>query len=195
MRPVQLLGTIPVDPARENFFLKVIEERKRATADTALTGAVRERYDKGSKVIANATSYGILAQMDPVDLRSGEYRTVDVYGANEPFPTHTTKPEKAGEYFFPPIAALITAGARCMLAMLERGVTDCGGTYAMEDTDSMAIVATQEGGLVHARGGPHAWTPALRRAYKGPQTPAPSARRCVRSRSMRSTRSSRDSTP
>ena len=42
-----------------------------------------------------------------------------------------------------------------MLALLERCVTDLGGTYAMEDTDSMAIVATQRGGLIECEGGTH----------------------------------------
>ena len=42
-----------------------------------------------------------------------------------------------------------------MLALLERCVTDLGGTYAMEDTDSMAIVATQRGGLIEFPGGPY----------------------------------------
>ena len=64
-------------------------------------------------------------------------------------------PEHAGEYCFPPLASLITAAARLMLALLERCVTDLGGTYAMEDTDSMAIVATQRGGLIEFPGGPY----------------------------------------
>lgn len=42
-----------------------------------------------------------------------------------------------------------------MLAILERCVTDLGGTYAMEDTDSMAIVATERGGLVWELVGPN----------------------------------------
>jgi hypothetical protein len=40
-----------------------------------------------------------------------------------------------------------------MLALLEHLVTKLGGTYAMEDTDSMAIVATERGGLVICEGG------------------------------------------
>jgi hypothetical protein len=40
-----------------------------------------------------------------------------------------------------------------MLALLEHCVTKEGGTYAMEDTDSMAIVATEEGGMVPCPGG------------------------------------------
>ncbi len=39
--------------------------------------------------------------------------------------------------------------------MLERLVIDRGGTYAMEDTDSMAIVASRRGGLVPCPGGPY----------------------------------------
>jgi hypothetical protein len=60
----------------------------------------------------------------------------------------TSAPEEPGEYSFPPIAACITGAAKLMLAMLERSVSDQGGTYAMCDTDSMAIVATREGGSV-----------------------------------------------
>lgn len=41
-----------------------------------------------------------------------------------------------------------------MLALLEHSVVELGGTYAMEDTDSMAIVATETGGLIPCPGGP-----------------------------------------
>jgi hypothetical protein len=41
-----------------------------------------------------------------------------------------------------------------MLALLEECVTELGGTYAMEDTDSMAIVATKRGSLISCPGGP-----------------------------------------
>jgi hypothetical protein len=40
-----------------------------------------------------------------------------------------------------------------MLALLEHSVTQLGGTYAMEDTDSMAIVSTKEGGTIPCKGG------------------------------------------
>lgn len=45
--------------------------------------------------------------------------------------------DKPGEYCFPPVASLITSAARLMLALLERAVSVEGGTYAMEDTDSI----------------------------------------------------------
>src|SRR5688572_7076149 len=71
-----------------------------------------------------------------------------------PFTCRVAHPEVPGEYCFPPMASLITSGARLMLASLEHAVTTRGGTYAMEDTDSMAIVASEAGGLVACLGGP-----------------------------------------
>ena len=41
-----------------------------------------------------------------------------------------------------------------MLALLEHCVSELGGEYVMEDTDSMAVVATEHGGLVPCFGGP-----------------------------------------
>jgi hypothetical protein len=52
------------------------------------------------------------------------------------------------------MASLITSAARLMLALLEHAVTTRGGTYAMEDTNSMAIVASEAGGLIACPGGP-----------------------------------------
>jgi hypothetical protein len=40
-----------------------------------------------------------------------------------------------------------------MLTLLEHSVWRLGGTYAMEDTDSMAIVATEHGGVIPCAGG------------------------------------------
>jgi hypothetical protein len=182
LKPIKLLDSIAIDPRRENFFRKVIEERKRSTASKRLGNAEKKLRDKGLKVIANASSYGIFAQMDSVDLAKDESREVEVFGALGSFRTKTKQPERPGEYFFPPIAALITAGARCMLAMLERCVTDAGGTYAMEDTDSMAIVATSSGGLVPCPGGPHQWKGKARSTYRGRNARA--AREAIRALSF-----------
>ena len=42
-----------------------------------------------------------------------------------------------------------------MLALLEHSVTGLSGTYAMEDTDSMAIVANERGRFIPCTGGEH----------------------------------------
>jgi hypothetical protein len=154
LRKITLRGTVPIDPATQDFFRTVIEERKRLAANPALSDEERKRLDKALKVLANATSYGIFAEMR----REEALKDVPVtcYGIDpDPFTCKVRNPERPGEYCFPPLASLITAAARLMLALLERCVTDLGGTYAMEDTDSMAIVATQRGGLIECDGGTH----------------------------------------
>ena len=88
----------------------------------------------------NATSYGIYAEMNRQE--SDEKVRMVCHGIDAaPYECTVTHPENPGEYCFPPLASLITGAARLMLALLESSVTELGGTYAMEDTDSMAIVA------------------------------------------------------
>ena len=152
LRPVTLRGAVKIDPRRQDFFKTVIEERKRLASDPTLSTQECERLDKALKVLANATSYGIFAEM--LREESSKKTPVTCYGIDAtPFECAVLHPERPGEYCFPPLASLITAGARLMLALLERCVSDLGGTYAMEDTDSMAIVATQHGGLIESPGG------------------------------------------
>ena len=154
LRPITLRGAVPIDPAQDDFFRKVIEERKRLANNSTFRNEERKRLDKALKVLANATSYGIFAEM----IREEATKKIRSR-AMASIPTRSQckvkNPEHAGAYCFPPLASLITAGARLMLALLERCVTDLGGTYAMEDTDSMAIVATQRGGLIECPGGPY----------------------------------------
>ena len=152
LRPITLRGAVTIDPRKDDFFRKVIEERKRLSKSSTLPGQERKRLDKALKVLANATSYGIFAEM--IRNETTEKVPVTCYGIDPtPFGCEVRNPEHAGAFCFPPLASLITAAARLMLALLERCVTDLGGTYAMEDTDSMAIVATQRGGLIESRGG------------------------------------------
>jgi hypothetical protein len=70
-----------------------------------------------------------------------------VYAGDGSFPTKVTAPEKAGVFSFPPISAFIAGGARLILALLEHEITVRGGTHAICDTDSMAIVASEHGDL------------------------------------------------
>jgi hypothetical protein len=152
LRPVALRGNVEVDPRQSDFFKVVIEERKRVAMCSDLSETDKVRLDKALKVTANATSYGIYAEMNQQE--SDEKCSVSCYGIHpEPFTCSVSRPEVPGKYCFPPLAALITGAARLMLALLEKCVSDLGGTYAMEDTDSMAIVATKSGGLIPCMGG------------------------------------------
>ena len=153
LTPTKLRGSIEVDPGKQDFFKVAIEERKRLASRTDLSELEKKRLDKALKVLANAASYGIYAEM----IREESEHKIEVkcHGIDRtPFDCRVTHPDKPGEYCFPPIASLITGGARLMLALLEHCVTELGGTYAMEDTDSMAIVATENGGLIPCAGSP-----------------------------------------
>jgi hypothetical protein len=150
LKKVRFRGDIEVDPTSDDFFRLVVEERKRSQHRTDLTIEEQDRLNTGLKTVANATGYGITAEMIRQD---GEHDTVTVYGLGEPFQVDIDHPEQPGAFCFPPFAAVITGGARLLLAILERLVIDWGGTYLNCDTDSMAITATSDGGLVPCRGG------------------------------------------
>ena len=152
LKPVRLRSEIEIDPREQDFFRVVIEKRKALKSRTDLATEEKERLDKALKVLANATSYGIYAEMNVPE--SDEPVNVTCYGVDEDlFECKVAHPDVPGEYCFPPLAALITGAARLMLALLEHSVTSLGGTYAMEDTDSMAIVSTRDGGRVRCPGG------------------------------------------
>lgn len=150
----KLLRMVEIDPRREDFFRVIIEERLRMSSRWDIPEPERKRLEKGLKILANATSYGIWAQMDRQE--GNEKIKVTCHGIDpEPYTCSVAHPDVPGEFCFPPLASLITGGARLMLALLELCVSELGGTYVMEDTDSMAVVATEHGGLVPCLGGPH----------------------------------------
>jgi DNA polymerase type B, organellar and viral len=146
LRSISLDGEIPVDPAQEDLFRVVIEQRNRLPDKRSPTGTFL-------KVLANSSAYGIFVELNPERLGENEAAEVIVHGTRE-FRTRVARPEIPGKYCFPPIGATITGAARLMLMLLECLVRDAGGTFAFCDTDSMAIVATEHGGLVPCPGGP-----------------------------------------
>jgi len=145
LRPALLAGKVHIDPAREDFFRRLIEERMHVLGSPDIDDPERERLDRFLKTLANATSYGIFAELNRRDLPSRQTETVRVYLPDANFETETSAPEDSGRYFFPPIAATVTGAARLMLALFEREVIKAGGTYAFCDTDSLAIVASRKG--------------------------------------------------
>lgn len=151
LNPIKLRGAVRVDPATEDLFKVAIEERRRLSRNATLSKIEKERLDKALKALANATSYGIYAEMNRQE--SDEPVNVTCYGIDpEPFTCRVGHPDVPGEYCFPPLASLITGGARLMLSLLEYCVWKKGGTHGMEDTDSMAIVSTQHGGSITCNG-------------------------------------------
>ena len=149
LKQVKLGGTIDIDPTQDDFFKKIVEERMRVKSATDISAAEAERLSQFLKTLDNSVAYGILAELNR---QEGEEADVEVFGL-ETFQCHVEKPEKPGEFFFPIIATLITGAARLMLALLEAEVRKLGGSYAFMDTDSIAIVSSESGGLIPCPGG------------------------------------------
>lgn len=154
VRSVKVRGTLDVDPSVGDPMAVMVEERQRVRRNRSMPKHERNRLSAALKVIVNAGSYGIYSEMNPRDRHQGKTTPVTVHGRKEPFSDRVPSPEDPGRYCFPPFASWITGAARLMLAMLERCVTDLGGTWAFCDTDSMAIVASADGALVACPGGP-----------------------------------------
>ncbi len=164
LRPIDFMGAASIDPRTDDVFSRIIEQRQIVRADETLSDDERERVQKGLKVLANGTGYGIYAESNVSD----ENQPVDVrvHCGEESFEMLTDAPELPGLFSFPPISSLITAGAHLMLALLEAEVRERGGTSVLEDTDSMAIVATRDGGVVPCPNGFEDWKRPD--GYRGP---------------------------
>jgi hypothetical protein len=146
MKPVTL-GTGSIDPYADDFFRKVIEERKGKQKSDPLYYFL--------KILANAGCYGIYAEVNKLQVGKNKAKKIGIFSGELNGTERTCVMEVPGPWYFPPVASLITAGGRLLLAILERMVADAGGTYLMCDTDSMAIVASEQGGLVRCNGGMH----------------------------------------
>jgi len=154
LKPVSIRGQIDVDPA-EDFFVRVVEMRAEAKARAKRNPShVVDgrcpcedcRLSDFLKVLANSGSYGIFSEMNAQDRPKDQPDTVRVIdGRGTESMATVPGREIPGHMCFPPIATCITGAARLMLAMLERCVTDLGGTWAFCDTDSLAIVANENG--------------------------------------------------
>ena len=141
------LGKGSINPARDDFFRKVIEERKGKKKSDPLYYFL--------KILANAGCYGIYAEVNRHQVGKNDAKQVGIFSGEANITERATIMERPGPFYFPPVSSLITAGGRLLLSMLEKMVTDAGGTYLMCDTDSMAIVASEHGRLVPCNGGPH----------------------------------------
>ncbi|MDP8930523.1 MAG: hypothetical protein M3O70_18625 [Actinomycetota bacterium] len=151
MAPLDVEGIGRINPYRDDPYVRWIELRKRIDADLTRPKHERGRLTRALKIVANATAYGLLVQCTKKDGEPGDLVVATDDSVEQ---HHVAEVEQFGNYAFPPLGALITAGGRLLLAIAERLVTDLGGTFAFCDTDSMAIVATPEGGPVPCEGGP-----------------------------------------
>jgi hypothetical protein len=112
LTPVKLRGQVPIDPTTDDFFREAIVERRAVKQGLPPYDRLSERdrdwLQQFIKILVNATAYGIYMQMDRQD---GETARVRAHGLTT-IEREISGPEKLGPYCFPPLATLITAGAR-----------------------------------------------------------------------------------
>jgi hypothetical protein len=147
-RKVSICGLLSVDLSKVDLFCSLVESRYRV-AKFGESTVVREVLSQFLKTMASSIGYGVFAELNRQENHPTQVdvHCLDTYG------TAVANPEEPGDFYMPVMAALITGGARLMLALAEDQATRLGGCYAFMDTDSIAIVATQAGGLVPCPGG------------------------------------------
>jgi hypothetical protein len=143
MKPTAI-GTRTINPVADDFFRIVIEERNSLPKT--------HPHYLLLKIIANAL-YGIFAELNEDEFGKNNAKQLDVFSGEYKFDQTTLAVERPGKWQFPPAAALITAGGRLMLTILERMAKDLGGAYLLTDTDSMFFIASEKGGLYPCPGG------------------------------------------
>jgi hypothetical protein len=145
LRSTNLLGMVQIDPRTDDLFRRMVEQKE-------VYKESNKALSKFLKICANSTSYGMFFELTPQ--KKFNPIKVKVFSGEHNHEQSATIIEKPGEWYFPPIAALITGGAHLLLAMLERCITEKGGHYLFCDTDSMCIVASRSGGWVGCSGEP-----------------------------------------
>jgi len=133
------IGSRNFNPAKDDFFVAAIEERKKLDE--------KHPHHLLLKIVANSL-YGIFAELNKYEYGKNNAKQLEVFSGEHKFNQTTFIFEKPGRWQFSPAAALITSGGRLVLAILERMVSNKGGTYLLTDTDSMLIVASKKGGNV-----------------------------------------------
>lgn len=144
LSPTNLGGMVEIDPAKDDFYKTVIEQRvSHKTTSKALADFL--------KVLANSGSYGLFVE---INTETKKKKTqVGYFSGEKKGRIPSDYIEKPGAWYFPPLASLITSGGRLLLAMLEKSVDEKKGSYLFCDTDSLCIVGTQRGSFIPCPGG------------------------------------------
>jgi hypothetical protein len=127
-----LRGMVNINANKESLFKHVVEQRAANEANPALHYWL--------KILASSGSYGLFVELNPNESHSTKLK---VFSGEESFETTSDVVEEPGKWFAPHIASLITSGGRLLLGMLERCITDAGGTFLFCDTDSAAVVSAK----------------------------------------------------
>lgn len=158
LRIAQACGIAAVGRQRGLWPVRLPSGRIVDPDEDLLFALAEERLDGGSwqgaKTCANTCSFGLFAQTDTSETPGQKLLQHVWLPDGRLLYERGADVEAPGRWYFPPLAASITAGARLLLYLAGRLVEQAGGTVAYVDTDALAVVATRDGGLVVCPGGP-----------------------------------------
>ena len=99
LRPISLRGMVEVDPRKHDLFQIMVEQKQ-------IYKTSNESLSYFLKICANSTSYGMFYELTPQ--KWVKPVKVKVFSGEHNHEQSATVIEKPGEWYFPPIAALIT---------------------------------------------------------------------------------------
>jgi hypothetical protein len=133
---------VQIDPRSEDFFRRVVEERKKFPKDDPMEYFL--------KIFASSGSYGLFVEVNQKEL--DDATAVGVFSGEHSHEEAAKEIEEPGRWYSPILGSLIAAGGRLLLAMLERCVADARGTYLFCDTDSLCIISSEKSAPLHIPG-------------------------------------------
>lgn len=153
LRSVRLPSGVLFDPVRQDVFCVLVEEGERLKLGIGRWKEVPDRVRETClypawKASNNGFAFGDLARTDIEDLAGAATEEVTLVHDGGEIRVETTQPESPGPFFCMPLAALVTSGARLLLAMLDALVAAKGSFVAAGHTDSAHFLATEQGGAV-----------------------------------------------
>jgi len=140
-----------IDPNFEDPVLAFSTERIRIASDLSLSDNQQSRLRGLLKGMAVSLCTGLPAQVldDEPTAKPRPYLQWDPLDPDaEPVEETSRVIEQPGVWYWPPIAAGVTATARLLLALMRGAFQHAGGIVAYWDTDSLFVVATPTEGEV-----------------------------------------------
>lgn len=141
-KTVNLRGSmVEIDPCK---VAKMTSSAKSSNNERSIKGQKTKKLYYWLKILANSI-YGFFVELIP-ELQTKNV-PLEIFSGEKNFSDSGDVIEKAGPWFFAPLASMITAGGRLLLAMTEECVNRKKGAYLFCDTDSLAIVSSKNGSL------------------------------------------------
>ena len=131
-----------VDLKTDDLFTRIIDIRTEIKANVAKAtdGQAKARskaMEQAVKELANATSYGVLMEINTEDFES--LQDHQLIAGEISLKRRIKRRETPGTYFAGPLGTLITGAGRLLLAMAERLGRERGLGYLFCDTDSLCF--------------------------------------------------------